>query len=82
MLLDQNPFFRKTIAPWYDSNPACWILMGFLLLVFVFALAGVAVACADPALADHVWFPVMLAVLSFILTVKIFFRLRLRDKND
>jgi len=82
MRLDQNPFFRKTITPWYDTNPACWTVMGFLLLVFVFALAGMAVASADPALAEHVWFPGMLACLAFFLVIKIFFRMRRRIGND
>ena len=82
MHLDQNPFFRKAITPWYDSNPACWIVMGFLFLVFVFALTGLAVASADPALEEHVWFPGLLAFLSFFLTIKIFFRMRRRFNND
>ncbi|MDZ7664069.1 MAG: hypothetical protein U5K27_01845 [Desulfotignum sp.] len=82
MRLDQNPFFRKVIAPWYDSKPACWMVMGFMLIVFVFALAGMGVASADPALKAHVWFPGTLAVLSFFLMVKIFFRIRRRSKND
>ncbi|MEE4364971.1 MAG: hypothetical protein V2J08_13625 [Desulfotignum sp.] len=82
MHLDQNPFFRKSITPWYDTNPACWVVMGFLLLVFVFALVGMAVASADPALAEHAWFPGMLAFLAFFLTAKIFFRMRRRIRND
>jgi hypothetical protein len=27
MQLDQNPFFRKQITSWYDSNFACWTIM-------------------------------------------------------
>ncbi|HKJ97854.1 MAG TPA: hypothetical protein VJ959_02940 [Desulfotignum sp.] len=82
MHLDQNPFFRKTITPWYDSSPACWILMGFLFLVFAFALTGIAVASADPALEEHVWFPGLLAFLAFFLKMKIFLRMRRRFRND
>jgi hypothetical protein len=82
MHLDQNPFFRKAITPWYDSKPACWMVMGFMLIVFVFALAGMAVASKDPALNEDVWFPGTLAVLSFFLMVKIFFRMRRRSRND
>lgn len=82
MHLDQNPFFRKTITSWYDSSPACWILMGFLFLVFAFALTGMAVASADPALEEHVWFPGLLAFLAFFLKMKIFLRMRRRFRND
>jgi len=57
-------------------------VMGFLFLVFVFALTGLAVASADPALEEHVWFPGLLAFLSFFLTIKIFFRMRRRFNND
>lgn len=82
MHLDKNPFFRKTITPWYDTNPACWIVMGFLFPVFVFALTGIVVTSADPALAEHVWFPGMLAFLAFFLMIKILFRMRRRLRND
>jgi hypothetical protein len=82
MYLDQTPFFRKIIIPWYDSNSACWILMICMLLVFGFALVGVSVARLDPDLAEHAWFPGMLALLAFYLKVKLAFRLRQRFKND
>ena len=82
MRLEQNPFFRRTITPWYDTTPACWIVMGFLFLVFVFALAGMAVASADLALEEHAWFPGMLAFLALFLKIKIFFRIRRRFRND
>ena len=32
MRLDPNPMFRRIITPWYDSNPACWILLAAMLL--------------------------------------------------
>lgn len=82
MQLDQNPFFRKTITPWYDSNPACWILIVLMLLVGGFALAGMAVASAEPAFTPHTWFPGMLLFLSFFLVLKVFFRIRRRSRND
>lgn len=82
MHLDQNPVFRKIITPWYDANPACWIVMGLMIPVFLFALAGMAVAWSGPDLAEHVWFPSTLAGLSFFLAVKTGARLWLRFKND
>jgi hypothetical protein len=36
MHLEQNPFFRKTITPWYDANPACWIMIGAMIPVFFY----------------------------------------------
>jgi hypothetical protein len=53
-----------------------------MLLVFGFALVGVSVARLDPDLAEHAWFPGMLALLAFYLKVKLAFRLRQRFKND
>lgn len=82
MHLEQNPFFRKTITPWYDANFACWIVMGVMIPVFLLALAGMAVAWSDPDLAEHVWFPSALAGLSFFLVVKTGVRLWRRSKND
>jgi hypothetical protein len=82
MHLDQNPFFRKTITPWYDANPACWLVIGVMIPVFILALAGIAVAWSDPDLAEHAWFPATLAGLSFFLVVKTALRLWQRYQND
>jgi len=81
MQLDQNPFFRKVITPWYDSSFACWCLIVFMLVVFAFSLAGIILAAGEPAFGDHIWFPEFLAFLSGFLVVKVFIRLRLRSKN-
>ena len=48
MQLDQNPFFRKTITPWYDSNFTCWALIWAMGVVFCFAVGGIIVASNDP----------------------------------
>ncbi|MBW2654151.1 MAG: hypothetical protein JRC91_04220 [Deltaproteobacteria bacterium] len=82
MQLDKNPFFRKTITPWYDSNFACWTLITILFFVVVFAIAGVFVGSDNPAFQEHVWFPGFLAFLSLFLVIKIFLRLKNRSKND
>ncbi|MCD4675391.1 MAG: hypothetical protein K8S18_05265 [Desulfobacula sp.] len=82
MQLDQNPFFRKTITPWYDSNFACWTLITMMSFVFAFAIAGVMVGCATPDFQRHVWFPGFLALLSLFLVMKIFLRLKRRSKKD
>lgn len=82
MQLDQNPFFRKTITPWYDSNFACWVLIWSMVLVFCFAVGGVIVSGDDPRLAPHIWFPLLLAGLSGFLVVKVYVRLNNRINNE
>jgi p-aminobenzoyl-glutamate transporter AbgT len=82
MQLEQNPFFRKTITSWYDSNFVCWFLIGVMLFVFAFALAGMMVAAGEPDFVKHVWFPGFLLFLSGFLVLKVFIRLRLRSQND
>lgn len=82
MQLDQNPFFRKTITPWYDSNPACWILVSVLGLILFFASAGIYVGAATAQFAPHVWFPGLLAFLCLFLIIKITLRVKHRNKSD
>lgn len=82
MQLDQNPFFRKAITSWYDSSVACWVLIVIMLIVFVFALAGMIVASGEPDFEKHLWFPGFLVFLSGFLALKVFIRLRIRSKND
>ncbi len=82
MQLDQNPFFRKAITPWYDSTFACWALISAMGVVFCFAIGGIIVASGDPGFSLHIWFPGMLSFLSGFLVIKIWFRIRARAKND
>ena len=80
MQLDQSPFFRKTITPWYDSNFACWVLIAAMVPVFAFAVAGILVAANDPGFVPHAWFPSTLCSLSGFLALKVFLRLRSRHE--
>jgi len=82
MQLDQNPFFRKTITSWYDSNFTCWTIITIMLFVFAFAVAGIMVGSGNPIFQEHVWFPGVLAFLSLFLVIKIFLRLKRRSKNN
>jgi len=82
MQLDQNPFFRKTITSWYDSNFVCWTIMVIMIFIFVFAIAGIIVGSGNPYFQKHVWFPAFLAFLSLILVIKIFLRVKRRSKNN
>ena len=61
---DKSPVFRKEIIPWYNSNTAYIILILFMLLVLLFASAGISVANGYPAYEGYVWVPIVLLVLS------------------
>jgi biotin transporter BioY len=64
MRLGQNPLFRKAIVPWYDSETVCLIVILFLVVVFLFGLAGISVARDISEYREHMWVAVLLAVLS------------------
>ena len=61
---NKNPVFRKAIIPWYNSKTAYIIVIVFMLLVLLFALAGISVAKEYPAYNGYVWLPVILLVFS------------------
>lgn len=63
---DQNPLFRRIILPWYDTDIACVLTALFLLLVFVFALAGVSVVFETPDSGRQAWVPAVLLALSAV----------------
>ena len=56
---NKNPVFRKAIIPWYTSNTAYIIVIVFMLLVLLFALAGISVANANSVYNGYVWVPLM-----------------------
>lgn len=64
MHLDQSPTYRKAIIPWYDSDPACMILIAFTAVVFLFGLAGIAVAHNNPQFGGFIWVPALASALS------------------
>ncbi len=61
---NKNPVFRKAIIPWYNSITAYIIVIVFMLLVLLFALAGISIANEYPAYNGYVWVPVILLVFS------------------
>lgn len=75
MRLDPNPLFRKVIAPWYDSNLACWLVLLVMLAVASFGVFGIVVAYGNPAFHRHVWVPIVLLVLSIFVTLSVVRRL-------
>jgi hypothetical protein len=64
MPADKNPVFRKAVIPWYNSTTTHVIVAIFMLLVFLFAIAGVAVARENPAYQRYIWVPAVLLAMS------------------
>lgn len=66
MRIDQNPVFRKTIVPWYDSESVCIGVIVFMLIVFLFGFVGILVAREKVEYYGYVWIAVLLVVMSGI----------------
>jgi hypothetical protein len=64
MRIDQNPLFRKTIIPWYDSEAVCIGVIVFMLIVFFFGVVGISVARENEEYHGYVWIAVLLVVMS------------------
>ena len=64
MRIDQNPLFRKSISPWYDSEAICIGIIIFMLIVFVFGCIGISVAREEAEFHGYVWIAVLLVVMS------------------
>jgi len=60
----KSPVFRKAIIPWHHSKTAYGITIAFMLIVFLFGLAGISVARANLKFNDYIWVPLVLVVLS------------------
>jgi hypothetical protein len=56
--------FRKEIAPWYDSDTICLIMVGFLLVIFLFSIAGISEAYEKIEYHKHVWVPGILFIMT------------------
>jgi hypothetical protein len=75
MRIDQNPLFRKVIVPWYDSESACFIVIFFMALVFLFGFAGILAARETMEYHEHVWVPVLLVLMSGSVIISTIIRL-------
>ena len=64
MPADKNPVFRKAVIPWYDSTTAHILVALFMLLVSLFASAGLVVARENPAYRGYIWVPALLLAMS------------------
>ncbi len=75
MPLDQNPLFRKVILPWYDTEKACYTVIVFMLLVFLFGIAGILEAVEKTEYNEYIWVPVLLVAMSTVVIVSTSIRL-------
>ena len=64
MRIDQNPLFRKTIIPWYDSEAVCIGVIVLMMIVFFFGVVGISVARENAEYHGYVWIAVVLVVMS------------------
>jgi len=62
--MDQNPFFRKIIVPWYDSDTACYIVIVCMAIIIFFGFTGIFAAREASAAPSRIWVPVLLIVLG------------------
>ena len=81
MSADKNPVFRKAIIPWYRATKAYIFLIIFMLLVFLFALTGIAVAREYHLYRAYVWVPAVLLVLSAAIIITTTVRLIKRHSH-
>lgn len=61
---EKSPVFRRAIIPWYDSDRACWIVVGFMLATAIFSGVGLSVALEAPEFNNYLWLPLLLLLLS------------------
>jgi hypothetical protein len=75
MAREKNPVFRRTIIPWYDSDRACWIVVGFTTAAAVFSVGGIFVALEKPSFHSYIWLPLLLLLMSAGVAVTTLIRL-------
>ena len=81
MRLEQNPVFREVIIPWYDSQTACYAVLAFTLLAFLFGIVGIYTALSIVEYHEYVWVPLLLVIMSGWVIVSISIRLIKRYVN-
>jgi len=64
MRIHQNPVYRKSIAPWYDSEAVCIGVIVFMLIVFIFGFFGISVSRENVEYHGYGWIAVLLVVMS------------------
>jgi hypothetical protein len=72
---DRSPVFRRIIAPWYDSDRTCLIMVALLLMVAGFGACGLSVALESPEWQRYAWLPGVLILLAVGVAVSMLRRL-------
>ncbi|MBW2602693.1 MAG: hypothetical protein JRE28_00045 [Deltaproteobacteria bacterium] len=75
MRIDQNPLFRRTIIPWYDSEAVCIGVVVLMIIVFFFGVVGISVARESAEYHGYVWIAVLLVVMSGLVIFSTIIRL-------
>ena len=78
MRQDKHPVFRKEIVHWYDSDPACYLLILVMIIVFLFGIAGISVSRENAEYHGYVWIAALLIVMSAGIIVSTTIRLAKR----
>jgi hypothetical protein len=78
----QNPLFRKVIAPWYDSELACIIIIVFMVLVLFFGGLGISAVQDHPDQQGVIWIPLILILLSLSVLISTIVRLVRRNRRQ
>ena len=75
MLSKKDPVFRKVVIPWYRSSKIYIFVIIFMLVVFLFGIAGISVAREIEAYSGYVWVPALLVAMSTVMIITTTYRL-------
>lgn len=71
----KNPFFRRIIVPWYDSEAACLLVIMAMFLALLFGIAGISVVRESADHLKHLWIVLLIILLSSSIIVSTTIRL-------
>jgi uncharacterized membrane protein len=71
----KDPVFRKAVIPWYRSSQIYIFAIVFMLLAFLFGIAGISVAREFEAYNGYIWGPVVLVAMSTFMVISTICRL-------
>ncbi|MBF0572730.1 MAG: hypothetical protein HQK69_03080 [Desulfamplus sp.] len=75
MELDNTNFCRRIIMPWYESYLVSLLLVLWSISIFIFATIGFKIAISTEGFHKYLWFPLVLAGLSFVIIISVLFRI-------
>lgn len=75
MRYNEKPVHRRVIVPWYDTDTMCRMVVICLVPVFAFAVVGVHTAGTRGEWHTAIWVPLLLAVMSLFVVIRMVIRL-------